>query len=263
MNILHTSTIVAAAFAAGAINSVAGGGTLITFPALLGVGLSGQQANVTSTLGLIPGSVGGFMGHRQDLAGTREFALRLVPPSILGGVTGALLMLLTPKGVFDQLIPWLILTATLLMAANEPINKLLQRVHGHERTTGWWAGAILFQFLVGTYGGYFGAGIGILMLAALGLLGLKDIHQMNGLKNFMAFCINGIAIAAFVAFEYLFHPGNVIWWIVVIMMGASLLGGFFGSHMAHRVGRKMVRGVVIGIGFVLAGWYFYKMHGGA
>ncbi len=252
-----------AAFAAGAINSVAGGGTLVTFPALLGVGLTGQQANVTSTLGLIPGSVGGFLGHRKDLAGTRSFALRLVPPSILGGVTGALLMLLTPKGVFDQLIPWLILTATLLMAANEPINRVLQRVHGGHRSAGWWTCAILFQFVVGTYGGYFGAGIGILMLAALGLLGLDDIHQMNGLKNFMAFAINGIAIVAFVVFEWLYHPGNVVWWMVVCMMAASLLGGMFGSVMAHRVGRKAVRSVVIGIGFVLAGWYFYKMHGGS
>jgi len=262
MNILHSATITAAAFIAGVINSVAGGGTLVTFPALLGVGLSGQQANVTSTLGLIPGSVGGFLGHRKDLAGTRSFALRLVPPSILGGVTGALLMLLTPKGVFDQLIPWLILTATLLMAANEPINKLLQRVHDGNRGPGWWTCAVLFQFLVGTYGGYFVAGIGILMLAALGLLGLHDIHQMNGLKNFMAFAINGIAIVAFVAYEYLFHPGNVIWWMVLAMMGASLLGGMTGSHMAHRVGRKAVRGVVVGVGFALAGWYFYKMHGG-
>jgi hypothetical protein len=262
MSILHTSTILAASFIAGAINSVAGGGTLVSFPALLGVGLTGQQANVTSTLGLFPGTIGGFLGHRGDLAGTRSFALRLVPPSILGGVTGGLLMLLTPKGVFDQLIPWLILTATLLMAANEPINRLLQRIHGGDRSTGWWACAILFQFLVATYGGYFGAGIGILMLAALGLLGLTDIHQMNGLKNFMALAINGIAIVAFVVWEWLFHPGNAIWWIVLVMMGASCAGGLFGSHMAHRVGRKAVHTLVIGIGFVLAGWYFYKMRGG-
>jgi len=252
----------AAAFAAGAINSVAGGGTLVSFPALLGVGLTGQQANVTSTIALIPGSVGGFWGHRQDLAGTRAFARRLVPPSILGGVTGALLMLFTPKGVFDLLIPWLILTATLLMVANEPIAKWLQKVQGHERSTGWWIFAISFQFLVGTYGGYFGAGIGILMLAALGLLGLKDIHQMNGLKNFMALSINGIAIVAFLAFELLRHAGNVIWWMVVVMAVASGLGGLFGSHMAHRVGRRTVRMLVIGVGFILAGWYFYKTHGG-
>jgi uncharacterized membrane protein YfcA len=261
MNALHTLTIMGAAFAAGAINSVAGGGTLVSFPALLGVGLTGQQANVTSTLALLPGSVGGFLGHRRDLAGTRTFARRLVPPSILGGVTGALLMLFTPRGVFDQLIPWLILTATLLMAANEPVSKVLQKVHGRERSTGWWIFAVGFQFLVGTYGGYFGAGIGILMLAALGLLGLRDIHQMNGLKNAMALCINGIAIVAFLAFEWVRSAGNVVWWMVLVMAAGAGLGGLFGSHMAHRVGRRAVRTVVIGVGFALAGWYFYKMHG--
>jgi hypothetical protein len=252
----------AAAFTAGAINSIAGGGTLVSFPALLGVGLTGQQANVTSTLALWPGSIGGFVGHRKDLAGTRAFAMRLVPPSILGAILGAWLMLVTPSSIFNQLIPFLILTATLLMAANEPISKLIQSFHGGERTPGWWAGAIAFQFLVGVYGGYFGAGIGILMLAALSLLGLKDIHQMNGLKNFLSLAINGVAIVAFVIYEYLFRPGYIVWWMVLMMMVAAGLGGLFGSHMAHRVGRRTVRMIVIGVGFVLAGWYFYKMHGG-
>jgi hypothetical protein len=262
MNILHSTTILAAAFAAGAINAIAGGGTLVSFPALLGVGLTGQQANVTSTLAMWPGSIGGFLGHRADLAGTRAFALRLVPPSILGGLLGAVLMLVTPNSMFDRLIPYLILTATLLMAANEPISKFIEHVHGHERTTGWWIGAMAFQFLVGVYGGYFGAGIGILMLAALSLLGLKDIHQMNGLKNFLALSINGVAIVAFIVYEYLFHPHYIVWWMVLMMMVTAGLGGLFGSHMAHRVGRRTVRTLVIGVGFVLAGWYFYKMHGG-
>ncbi len=252
----------AASFTAGAINSIAGGGTLVSFPALLGVGLTGQQANVTSTLALWPGSIGGFYGHREDLAGTRAFAMRLVPPSIFGALAGAILMLATPNTMFDKLIPWLILTATLLMAANEPISKFIQNVHGHERTAGWWAGAIAFQFLVGVYGGYFGAGIGILMLAALSLLGLKDIHQMNGLKNFLALSINGVAIVSFIAWEYLFHSHFIVWWMVLMMALTAGLGGLFGSHMAHRVGRRTVRTLVIGVGFVLAGWYFYKMHGG-
>jgi uncharacterized membrane protein YfcA len=261
MNILHASTIVAAAFIAGAINSVAGGGTLVSFPALLGVGLTGQQANVTSTLSLWPGSVGGFVGHRKDLAGTRKFALRLVPPSLAGAALGAWLMLVTPSSIFDHLIPWLILTATLLMAANEPISRLIAGVHGDERTTGWWICAITFQFLVGTYGGYFGAGIGILMLAALSLLGLTDIHQMNGLKNFLSLSINGVAILAFMLYEALFRPGYIVWWVVLLMALAAALGGLSGSHMAHRVGRRAVRMVVIGIGFALTGWYFFKMHG--
>ncbi len=260
MSILHILTVMAAAFAAGAINSIAGGGTLVSFPALLGIGLTGQQANVTSTLALWPGSIGGFWGHREDLAGIRDFALRLLPPSLLGGAIGAWLMLVTPQKVFDQLVPWLILVATVLLAANDPVNKLLKKLGGHERTPGWWIAAMAFQFIVGIYGGYFGAGIGILMLAALSLLGMTDIHQMNGLKNLLALSINGIAIVAFMAMEFLRHPGNTKWVLVLPMAIAAGLGGLFGSHMAHRVGRTKVRAGVVSIGFILTIWYFYKTY---
>ena len=254
-------TVIAAAFAAGTINSIAGGGTLISFPALLGIGLTGQQANVTSTLALWPGSIGGFYGHRNDLKGTRAFALRLVPPSLLGALAGAWLMLVTPSSTFDHLIPWLILTATLLMAANDSISKALGHVQGGQRSRAWWAGALAFQFLVGVYGGFFGAGIGILMLAALSLLGLSDIHQMNGLKNFLALSINGVAIVCFVVAEAFFHGHNIIWPTVATMAVAAMLGGLFGSHMAHRVGRKTVRAIVVLVGFFLTAWYFHKIHG--
>ncbi|WP_306591621.1 sulfite exporter TauE/SafE family protein [Geothrix sp. 21YS21S-4] len=257
----HALTVMAAAFTAGAINSIAGGGTLVSFPSLLGIGLTGQQANVTSTIALWPGSIGGFWGHRENLAGTREFALRLMPVSLLGGALGAWLMLVTPQKVFDHLVPWLILAATVLLAANDPVNKLLKKVGGHDRTSGWWMGAMVFQFIVGIYGGYFGAGIGILMLAALSLLGLTDIHQMNGLKNLLALCINGVAIFAFLLTEFLRHPGNVQWVLVGLMAVAAGLGGLFGSHMAHRVGRTTVRAGVVTIGFVLTAWYFYKTYG--
>lgn len=260
MHLGHTATVMAAAFVAGAINSIAGGGTLVSFPALLSIGLTGQQANVTSTLALWPGSWGGFWGHRQDLAGTRTFALRLMPVSLLGGALGAWAMLVTPQKVFDQLVPWLILAATVLLASNDPVNRWLKKVGGHERTTGWWVGAMIFQFIVGIYGGYFGAGIGILMLAALSLLGLTDIHQMNGLKNLLALCINGIAIFAFLGTELIRHPGNVQWTLAGLMAIAAGLGGLFGSHMAHRVGRATVRRGVISIGFILAAWYFYKTY---
>lgn len=262
MHIWHILTILAAAFAAGSINAIAGGGTLVSFPALLGIGLTGQQANVTSTLALWPGSVAGFLGHRDDLAGTREFALRLVPPSLLGGALGGWLMLVTPQKLFDQLVPWLILVATVLLAANDPVNRLLKRLGSHNRTPGWWVGAMVFQFCVGIYGGYFGAGIGILMLAALSLLGLTDIHQMNGLKNFLALSMNGVAIFAFLLAEHLRHPGNVKWALAGLMAVAAGLGGLFGAHMAHRVGRTAVRLGVITIGFVLSAWYFHKIYAG-
>ncbi len=261
MTIWHLVTVMAAAFIAGAINAIAGGGTLVSFPALLGIGLTGQQANVTSTLALWPGSIGGFWGHREDLAGIKSFALRLMPPSLIGGGLGAWLMLVTPQKLFDQLVPWLILTASVLLAANDPVNRLLKQIHGHERTAGWWTAAICFQFIVGIYGGFFGAGIGILMLAALSLLGLTDIHQMNGLKNLLALCINGIAIFAFMVMEFLRHPGNAKWMLILPMAVAAGLGGLTGSHMAHRVGRGAVRVGVVSIGFILSAWYFYKTYG--
>ncbi len=184
-----------------------------------------------------------------------------MPVSLLGGALGAWLMLVTPQKLFDQLVPWLILAATALLAANEPVGRILKRMGGHERTTGWWIGAMAFQFIVGIYGGYFGAGIGILMLAALSLLGLTDIHQMNGLKNLLALCINGVAIFAFLATELIRHPGNIQWGLAGVMAVAAGLGGLFGSHMAHRVGRGAVRAGVVGIGFLLSAWYFYKTYG--
>jgi uncharacterized membrane protein YfcA len=250
----------AAAFVAGAMNSVAGGGTLVSFPALLLAGLDAKAANVTSTVALWPGSLGGFWGHRAHLAGTKAFALRLVPPSLLGGLAGALLLLATPEQVFRSLVPWLILGATLVFAFREPIGRLagISRPGGaesHSRTApppGWWVGATAFQFLVGVYGGYFGAGIGIMMLAALGLLGLTDIHQMNGLKNALALAINGVAVICF-AFS-----GQVVWGVAALMAVTSIFGGLAGAAVAQRLGRRVTNGVVVAIGGLVALWFFYK-----
>lgn len=252
MNPWHMAVVMASAFVAGMMNSVAGGGTLVSFPSLLWIGLDAKAANVTSTVALWPGSLGGFWGHRHDLAGTKRFALRLMPPSLLGGIAGAALLLWTPSKVFDALVPWLLLTATLLFAAKEPVARGIARVAGHERNARWWAGAICFQFLVGVYGGYFGAGIGILMLAALGLLGLSDIHQMNGLKNLLALLINGVAVVLFAL------KGNVVWIAAVVMAVAAILGGLVGAAVAHRLGKKMVNVVVIVIGLIVAAWFFLK-----
>lgn len=258
MSLFREATVVAAAFAAGSINAIAGGGTLISFPALLGVGLTGQQANVTSTIALWPGSVGGFLGHREDIKDSLPLALRMLGPSLAGGLIGAGLMLATPARIFDHLIPWLILTATLLMVANDPIARRLGQAPPHARSQTWWAAAMAFQFLVGLYGGFFGAGIGILMLAAMGLLGLTDIHQMNGIKNLLSLSINFVAILCFLASEWMFRHGNVVWHLAALMAVAAMAGGLFGSHMAHRVGRKAVRVLVIAVGFCLTGWYLYK-----
>ncbi len=244
--------IVLAAFVAGLMNSVAGGGTLVSFPALVWIGLDAKAANVTSTIALWPGSLAGFWGHRRDLAGARTFALRLVPPSLVGGLGGALLLLATPARVFEDLVPWLILGATVLFALREPIVRRIGRGGVGERAAGWWAAAIVFQFFVALYGGYFGAGIGILMLAALGLLGLTNIHQMNGLKNFLALSINGVALVCFVL------SGKVVWSAALTMAVAAIAGALTGAALAHRVGRRIVSWVVVAIGVLVGISFFVK-----
>jgi uncharacterized protein len=249
----HAVAAFGAAFVAGAINSVAGGGTLITFPTLIWLGLSSVTANATSTVSIWPGSLGAMWGYRRELSSTEPRMLALVAPSLVGGITGALLLRWTPPAVFDAMVPFLILFATLLFMAQEAIQRILKTadVAGH-RSARWLAGAMLFQLLVALYGGYFGAGIGILMLAALSILGLTDIHQMNGLKNFFAICINGVAALYFI------WAGMVYWPDVILMAAGAVAGGYGGAGMARRLGRTAVRRIVIFIGFAMALSLFAK-----
>ena len=236
-----------AAFVAGAINSVAGGGTLVSFPALVWVGLPSTIANATSTVGIWPGSLGAMWGYRRDLGGLPASTYALIVPSLVGGILGAVLLVMTPTDVFDRLIPLLILFATVLFMLQEPVQRLVKttgKAHSGSRT--WLMGAMAFQFLVAVYGGYFGAGIGILMLAAFGIMGFTDIHQMNGLKNFLALCINGVAAAYFI------WNGMVSWPHALVMAVGAIVGGVWGAGVARRVGPKGVRRIVIIVGFTMA-----------
>lgn len=243
----------AAAFLAGAINSVAGGGTLITFPTLVWLGLPSIVANATNTAAIWPGSLGGAWGYRKELMSSPLRLKLLAIPSLAGGVAGALLLHLTPERTFDAIVPFLLLFATVLFLAQQPIQKLIYKEGAapHE-STAWLAGAMGFQLLVGIYGGYFGAGMGILMLAALSLLGLHDIHQMNGLKNFFGFGINLIAAI------YFMSVGLVNWPYVAVMAVGATLGGNVGAGIARKMGRSAVRAIVISIGFGIAIWMFVK-----
>jgi uncharacterized protein len=243
---VHYVLIFAAAFAAGSINSVAGGGTLVTFPTLLWLGVPSKLANGTSTVALLPGSLAGVWGFRRELADADRRLLSLVVPSLIGGTVGAILLVLTPSEVFDRLIPFLILFATVLFMAQEPIQRRFNLAQAHESRSHWLSWTMLFQLMVGLYGGYFGAGIGILMLAALSLIGHTDIHQMNGVKNLLATCMNGIAAGLFI------YSGLVLWQDAIVMMGGAVLGGIGGASMARRAGRQAVRRTVIVIGFVMA-----------
>lgn len=252
MDLLHGSSAFASAFAAGAINSVAGGGTLLSFPTLIWLGLDSVSANATSTVAIWPGSLGGMAGYRKELATADRRMLALIVPSLIGGISGALLLRFTPPSIFDALVPFLILFATVLFMVQETVQRMFKTGEGRHESAQWLAGAILFQFFVALYGGYFGAGIGILMLAALSILGLTDIHQMNGLKNFFALCINGVA-ALYFMFEHM-----VQWPYVLIMAAGAIAGGYGGAGLARRIGRTAVRRVVIGIGFAMAVSLFLK-----
>jgi uncharacterized membrane protein YfcA len=253
LNFAHILVAFGAAFLAGAINSVAGGGTLVSFPALIWLGLNSVAANATSTVAIWPGTVGSAWGYRRELGAAEPRFRILIVPSLIGGISGALLLKWTPPAMFDQLVPYLILFATLLFMAQEPVQRRLGTAgRGARRSARWLAGAMLFQLAVGIYGGYFGAGIGILMLAALSILGLKDIHEMNSLKVVFGGSINGIAAAYFI------WARMVEWPYVLIMAVAAILGGWGGAGTARRMGRTAVRRIVIGIGFFMAVSLFVK-----
>lgn len=240
-----------AAAAGGAINSIAGGGTLLTFPAIVALGVSPLVANATSTVALWPGAMGSMWGYRGELSGARAWLIRFTLPSLLGGAMGAALLLTTGEDRFQRIVPFLVLGATLLFMLQGPLIGWLRGHAGHAQATeppSWLF--VGYQFLVGVYGGYFGAGIGILMLAVLGFMGLTNIHQMNGLKNWGGFCMNGVAAAMFAV------SGIVNWPLALAMAVGGLLGGYAGSRMAQRVGQTWVRRAVVVVGFAAFVWLF-------
>ena len=247
-----------AALCAGAVNSVAGGGTLLTFPVLMAV-LTPQFgahaaviANQTSTAALIPGIFAAAWGYRGRLVHSRRWLKWLLPPSIVGGLIGGWLVVRYPDQ-FAALVPWLILIAAVLFVLQPQIARWTGIGKAHAEPHGATIAAIIvFQFFVAIYGGYFGAGIGILMLSALGLMGLGDIHVMNGLKNCLAFSLNLMAVGIFITL------GNIQWHLSLPMLVASIIGGYMGATMAQKIDRKKVRWIVIAIGFSLATYYFWR-----
>ena len=248
------------ALLAGAMNSVAGGGTLLTFPALTGV-VTAAVANATSTVALLPGSFAGALGYRKELWECRKFVLRMLAPSIAGGFLGAWLVGKNQEA-FAKLVPWLILTSAVLFVVQAPLSKWVKRRaaregvqpehHQPNRVTQ--ALVIGFQFLVAVYGGYFGAGIGILMLSALGFMGVGDIHRMNAVKTCLAALINGSSVVIFV------RDDLVNWRYALAMATTAVLGGYVGARVARRLPPSYVRYAVIIIGFGLSVFYFVKKY---
>ena len=253
LDFAHGAAAFGAAFLAGAINSVAGGGTLVSFPTLIWLGLDSVTANATSTVAIWPGTVGSAWGYRRELRTAEARFLAMIGPSLAGGLLGAWLLRFTPPALFDRLVPFLILFATTLLMVQDPIQRRLKTADARaHHSNKWLVGGMLFQFGVGIYGGYFGAGIGILMLAALAILGLEDIHEMNSLKVIFGGTVNGIAAVYFI------FQRMVYWPYVLLMAIAAILGGWGGAGTARKLGRNAVRRIVICIGFGMAISLFVK-----
>jgi uncharacterized membrane protein YfcA len=220
-------------------------------------GLTPLHANATSTVALLPGSLSSMWGYRDELTGARRWATQFAVPSLVGGAIGALLLLRTPSEAFDRIVPWLVLGATALFLAQRPILRLVRGASPHpgddllmSRPPA--AGLLLGQLLVGIYGGYFGAGIGILMLAALGLMGFGNIHRMNGLKNWGGFCMNLVAALTFAV------SGIVRWPVALAMAIGSVAGGYVGARAALRVPQDVVRAAVAAVGVLSGLWLLLR-----
>ncbi len=254
----HVLALLASSFVAGVMNAMAGGGTILTYPALLFTGHSAIVANATSTVALLPGTVGSMFGYRREVAAHRHWLKTLFLPSLAGGTLGSVLLLRTPERTFAQLAPVLILFATVLfmlqgavrrraveraVAAGGGAGELDAAADGP--AAGRWAVASLCQLGVAVYGGYFGAGAGILMLAILGFLGLSNIHAMNGLKNFFGLTINSVAAVYFIV------RGAVAWPAALVMIAGALAGGYGGASLARWIGQEKARAAVVVIGLLM------------
>lgn len=240
------------------MNSIAGGGTLLTFPVLVAAGLSPLIANATSTVALLPGALSSMLGYRDELAGARRWTLAITLPSSLGGLVGAWLLLHTPGKTFDRVVPWLVLGATSLFILQRPLLRWAGRhpvTHDDDaaRTQAGPAPVLLvWQAMIGIYGGYFGAAVGILMLAALGFLGFTNLHRMNGLKNWGGFCMNLVATVIFSI------TGLVAWPLALMMAVGAVVGGYIGSRGAQRIPQQYVRTTVAVIGLGSGIWMLLR-----
>jgi len=245
-----------AAVAGGALNSVAGGGSFVAFPALLFAGVPAVRANATNTIALWPGSVASAFAYRRELASVRATLWPMAAASLAGGLCGSLLLLRTSDQTFVRLVPWLLLFATLLFSFGGRVARRLARADRGAKNgggTGMWV-AVTAQLAIAFYGGYFGGGMGIMMLAVLTLLGMTRIHEMNALKNVLGAFINGVAVAAFVV------AGAVAWRQGTVMVAGGMTGGYLGAALARRTDPRYVRALVLVIAWAMTAYFFVRTY---
>jgi uncharacterized protein len=274
-SVVTNAVLFLAAFVGGALNAVAGGGSFIALPALLFAGAPAVAANATTTLALWPGSMASAVAYRRELSVTRPWLVRLGGVSLVGGLLGGMLLVRTSDTSFLRLLPWLMLLAAATFTFGAPLVARLRRgdsldliesglqaeapfplgpPHLAPRTphsapvVPWWV--LPLQLVIATYGGYFGGGIGIMMLALLAIAGMADIHEMNGVKSALAVAINGVALAEFVV------SGTVLWGPGVIMMLGGIAGGYVGASMARRLSGGSVRIFVIAVAWAMTAYFF-------
>lgn len=235
--------IVAAGLAAGAINTIVGSGSLITFPTLLAFGYPPLVANVSNTVGLVPGSISGVVGYRRELEGQRDRAVRLGSVATLGGLSGALLLLAVP-GAFGRIVPFLILFAVVLVAVQPRLSRFMadrRGTHGPEHPLLLSVGV----FLNGVYGGYFGAAQGVILMALLGIFVADDLQRLNALKNFLTVLVNGVAALVFI----LVAP--VDWQVALLLAFGAVAGGQLGAYVGRRLPAPVLRAAIIVIGTIV------------
>ena len=253
MSVFNEILIFLAAMAAGFINAMAGGGTLISFPVLLAIGISPVVANVTNTVALVPGTIGGMWSQRKDFKSQYRRLIKLLPVAIVGGVAGGLLILNTSESAFRSIIPYLILVATLLLAAQVRIKNWVVARIGQAHTEHHNPMVMMsLVFLAAIYGGYFGAGLGVILMATLGLVTDESMTRLNFLKQALGFAIN-LAAAIYFAFS-----GKVDWMIALVMIFGSLLGGLIGGKLAGKMKPEVLRWIVVTAGLIAATVFFLK-----
>jgi len=255
MTFLQASILFVAAILGGTLNSVAGGGTFITLPALIFTGVLPINANASSTVALWPGSIASVWAYRKEFANQRRLVTFLLSiTSLIGGILGAELLVRTSQTTFVKLLPYLLLLATVLFALSGPINT---RLHGKttlKNRQSWLTlvGISLLQLVIAIYGGYFGGGIGILMLATLGLMGMENIHEMNAMKTLLTTFINGVAVIIFII------RGIVVWPQAIVMVIGAIIGGYTGAYFARKIDQRLIRGFVILVGVSMTIYFFLR-----